>query len=104
MDTITVEVSRDAVCAADDQVNPLVIELRVPAGATLAQFAGTLLTQDFLQFSSTHRTITGFAIDRPVIRVHSGLFRTRAEYLVPAGTSVATCIPDGRLDFQWMRS
>jgi hypothetical protein len=99
----TITVTREAVCSADDQMNPLTLAVPLPDMAPLTALVDAVLAQHFLQFSSSHSTITGVASGVAIVRVHAGLFRKRAEFLVAPHTPVRECVPQGLIDFAWMR-
>lgn len=97
----TIQVTREACCSADDQTNPLTLRIEVPESEPLEKFIGRIISQRFLQFSSTHAIITGFAFGKPIVKIRSRLFSTRAEFLIGADTTVAVCLQDNLLDFAW---
>ncbi len=99
----TITVTREAVCSADDQMNPLTLAVPLPDTAPLSALVDAVLAQPFLQFSSSHSTITGVASGVAIVRVHAGLFRTRAEFLLAPHTPVRECVPKGLIDFAWVR-
>ena len=99
----TITVTREAVCSADDQMNPLTLVVPLPDTAPLSALVDAVLAQRFLQFSSSHSTITGVASGVAIVRVHSGLLRTRAEFLVAPQMPVRECVPQGLIDFAWVR-
>lgn len=87
-------VTRQAVCAADDQLNELDMTVDVYRETTLADCVARIQGAHFLQFSSTQSGVTGYLDGRAVVR----LFATRpAEYLVApdfrvAGTAVVASL------------
>lgn len=56
---VRVHVTREACCAADDQVGPLDAVFELEAEATLATLVARIAGSGFLQFSSTHTCLTG---------------------------------------------
>jgi hypothetical protein len=100
-----IKVTREACCAADDQTMPLELVLPVSGGETLESALQRVIEADFLQFSSTHASATGFVGNEPVARVVAN-FRTRpaAEFLAPALGVVSAVIPSGLLEFRWSGS
>jgi hypothetical protein len=99
---IAITITREAVCAADDQTNPLTLTLEAAETETLEVFIGRIMSSRFLQFSSSHPVVTGFASDRPIVEVHAdNSGRNRAEFLIPADTAIGDCLPSHRFAFMW---
>ena len=88
-------------CSADDQAGPLTLAVPLPGTASLSALIDAVLAQGFLQFSSSHSMIIGVASGVPLVRVHAGLFRTRAEFLLSPNARVRDCVPHGLIDFRW---
>ena len=97
----TIQITREACCSADDQTNPLTLTIEVSESESLEKLVGRITSQRFLQFSSTHLTITGFASGKPIVKVRSRLLSTRAEFWIAPETTVAVCLQDDLLDFAW---
>jgi hypothetical protein len=101
----TIEITRHAVCAADDQTNSLTLKIQVPGLESLQDLVTRIIGHSFLQFSSSHSTITGFASGQPIVRVHADFScGHRPEFLIPPDTSVETCLPSKLLEFEWAGS
>lgn len=96
-----IRVTREAVCLADDQLEPLELTLDFGADATLEDFAGELVRTGFLHFSSTHRTLVGWLPDRPLLRICHRWGTHRVEYLAAADTRLATVA--ATIHFGWER-
>lgn len=96
-----ITVTREAVCGADDQTGRLTLAVPMPGTAPFSALVDAVLAQRFLQFSSSHPTITGRASGVPVVRVHDAGLRPRAEFLLPPHTPVQRCVPEGLLHFGW---
>jgi hypothetical protein len=80
------KVTRQAVCAADDQLNDLEMDVDISGGTTLAQCVSRIQEAKFLQFSSTHAEATGYLNDLAVVRLFKGQL---AEYLVDPNFVIA---------------
>ena len=91
-----IEITREAVCAADDQSNPLSMTLELPDRASLKDLMKGILARDFLQFASS--AITGYADERPIVKVHPN---NSCTFLIPSSTPIKSCLADGELDFRW---
>lgn len=91
-------VTRQAVCAADDQMNDLVIYLEITDGTTLRQCVARLERANFLQFSSSHSVITGYLNGEPAVRLFSA---TNPEFVMTADMVIAPSIGTMNLDFRF---
>ncbi|MFT3760815.1 hypothetical protein [Thauera sp.] len=101
----SIKVTRDSVCAADDQTNPLTLTIQVPGSESLQSLVTRIIYRNFLQFSSSHSTITGFVSGQPIVRVHANFSSGhQAEFLISPTSSVESCLPDGLLEFEWAGS
>jgi len=101
----SIKVTRHSVCAADDQTNPLTLTIQAPGPESLEAFVARILSRNFLQFSSSHSIITGFASDQPIVKIHSDFSSGhRPEFLIAPDTSVEACLPNGLLEFVWAGS
>ena len=86
---------------ADDMTNPLELALDLPDHATLEDLARRVVAADFLQFSSTHHTLTGFAgssdTEPALLTSHAALFGgQRVRYLAASDLGLLALLPDGR--------
>lgn len=68
---LQVRVLRDACCSQDDQLGPLEATYSFGAGATLADLVTAVIDSPFLQYSSSHTTLTGFIADTAFVKVFS---------------------------------
>ena len=93
-------VTREAVCLADDQLEPL----ELAGDATLEDFAGKLAKSGFLHFSSTCHTLVGRSGQRPLLRIKSCWGSLVIEYLLAADTRLAAAVvTDATIDFRFER-
>lgn len=74
-----IDVHRQACCFQDDQIGPLDRQFELPADCTLRAFVQAVTDSRFLQFSSTHTTMSCRIGERgEVARVYGpGLWRVR---------------------------
>ncbi len=98
-----IEVVREAVCLADDQLEPLELTLEFGADATLEDLVGELATGGFLHFSSTLRTLVGRSGEASLLKAGSRWGSLAVEYLLAADTRLAVAAPDGVIDFRFER-
>ena len=100
-----ITVTRESVCAADDQTMPLELMLKVPEEEAFSFLIRRIIEADFLQFSSTYTCATAFVGSEPVARVLAD-FSTGpvAEFLAPAAAPVLAVVPSGLLEFRWSDS
>ncbi len=97
-----IQVSRQAVCAADDQYGPLDMLITVEPNSSILEFVAVLEGTKFLQFSSSHTSILGLCEGVPVVRVYSRFFSQKQnEYFVPKHLSVTEAIKSGALYFKF---
>lgn len=97
-----IQVSRQAVCAADDQRGPLEILIHVEPNSSIQEFVTVLENTKFLQFSSSHTSILGLCESVPVVRVFSPFFlQNQNQYFVPQNLSVSEAIKNGALYFKF---
>lgn len=80
-------VTRQAVCAADDQLNDLEMAVDIDGETTLAQCISRIQGAKFLQFSSTRSETTGYLNDQAVVRLFAG---RSAEYLVDPDSVISS--------------
>lgn len=66
-----VRVLRDACCSQDDQLGPLEATYSFGPGATLADLVTAVIDSPFLQYSSSHTTLTGFIAETAFVKVFS---------------------------------
>jgi hypothetical protein len=92
------QITREAVCLADDFAGPLDMTVKLVSDASLGQIIEGVAGSDFLQFSSTHDAITAVSGRRQLARITS---RHSIEYLVAPATPVKDCIAANRLDFRF---
>ena len=98
-----IKVTREAVCLADDQLEPLELALEFGAEAALADFTNKLAKTGFLHFSSTCRTLIGRSGERPLFKVRSRWGSLAVEYLLAADTKLAAIVADATIDFHFER-
>ena len=98
---MTIKVTREAVCLADDQMEALELTLEFGADATLEDFADRLVRTGFLHFSSTHRTLVGRVSGRSLLRISQRWGTHRVEYLAAADTRLANVA--ATIHFGWER-
>ena len=100
---MTIAVTREAVCLADDQFEPLALTLEFGAEATLADLADKLAKTGFLHFSSSHHTLIGRSMDKPLLRIGSRRDSRAVEYLLAAETRLADAVTNAAIDFRFER-
>ena len=86
---MTIRIAREAVCLADDQMEPLELTLGFGAEATLEDLVGKLESSGFLHFSSTCRVLVGRSAQKPLLKLRSRWGSLVVEYLVAADTRLA---------------
>ena len=101
---MTIKVTREAVCLADDQLEPLELTLELGADATLEDFTDKLARSGFLHFSSTCRVLVGRSAQKPLLKLGSRRGSLAAEYLAAADTRLADAVPDAAIDFRFERA
>lgn len=100
-----IRVTRESVCAADDQTMPLQLMLRVSDSETFGSLMRRIVESSFLQFSSTYTCASGFVAGEPVARVLANFKSSpEAEYIASADALAYQVIPDGLLEFCWSGS
>ena len=100
---MTIHVTREAVCLADDQLEPLELTLEFGAEATLEDLTGRLTKSGFLHFSSTCHTLVGRSRQVPLFKISSRWGSLVAEYLVATDTRLADAVADATIDFSFER-
>lgn len=96
-----VEITRQAVCAADDQIGPLDLVLEVKSGESIRSLIERILANGFLQFSSSHNVISGFAGENEIARVFSS---SEVEYLISCDSPWVEHLPSKSMSFRFPRS
>lgn len=99
-----IAVTREAVCLADDQFEPLELALELGAEATLEDFAGELTKSGFLHFSSTCHTLVGWSGERRLLRLRSRWGSLNIKCLVAADTKLVDIMADAAIDFRFERA
>lgn len=96
------QIFRQAVCAADDQMGPLELEVEVPESALLSDVVHEINRSRFLQFSSSHTVMTGFSGGRALFRLFSPYSAGQCdEYLISADEYVKEVISNGVIEFKF---
>ena len=90
-------VVRDASCAADDQTMPLEMTLN-GRGKSLADILQSIVQSSFLQFSSTHTTLTACSGNRKLASISAGKVE---DYYVAPHTAVEDCIVCNELELRF---
>ncbi|MBF6025060.1 hypothetical protein [Lysobacter niastensis] len=100
-----IRVTRESVCAADDQTMPLELTLPISSKETFGSVMERIAKSAFLQFSSTYTCASGFVAGEPVARVLAN-FKSgqEAECIAPAEAPACQVIPGGLLEFRWAGS
>ena len=101
---MTIQITREAVCLADDQMEALELTLEFGAGATLEDFASKLAQSGFLHFSSTCRVLVGRSANTPLLKLRSCWGSLAAEYLMAADTKLVAVVSDTAVDFRFERA
>jgi PHP family Zn ribbon phosphoesterase len=91
-------VTRHPVCAADDQLNDLVIYIDISHDTTLADCVEHIKRAMFLQFSSSHSSMTGYMGDQAVVRMFA---KAEPEYLASPSLMVAAAAETPCLSFRF---
>jgi hypothetical protein len=92
-------ITRQAVCAADDQLNDLEMHIVISCDTTIESCVAYVEHAKFLQFSSTHSCATGYLNDQAVVR----LFATaKPEYLINPAFPVAAAREEQQLSFRFV--
>ena len=65
-----IEIIRDAVCAADDNLGPLMLEVDVTSDDTIEDVINKIKKSKFLQFSSSQTSITGYINNVAFAKLH----------------------------------
>lgn len=91
-------VTRQAICAADDQLNELEMSFDISSDTSLADCVACVERTRFLQFSSTYPQLTGYLADKAVVRLFA---RSPAEFLVPPDSSIGGTAEVQTLSFRY---
>lgn len=75
--------TRQACCAADDQMGPLEASYTLAQDATLADLVERIRASKFLQFSSTHNRLSGEVDGVCVVEVFAGWGRAPQFHVGP---------------------
>ena len=99
-----IHVNREACCSQDDQLGPLDRWYEVRDGCTLGDFVAAVTDSRFLQFSSTHTTMSCRMGGKHVATVFSPyLMPARAPvHALPAQTLVRDVASGGAVDFTFV--
>lgn len=100
---MTIRVTREAVCLADDWLERLELRLEFDADARLADLANRLAKTGFLHFSSTCRVLVGRSAKGPLLKLRSRWGSLAVEYLAAADTRLADIVTGGAIDFHFER-
>ena len=68
MEARTIQITREAVCLADDQMEPLELTLKFGAEATLADLTDKLARSGVLHFSATCRVLVDQSANTPLLK------------------------------------
>jgi len=88
------QITREAVCLADDFAGPLDMTLEVPTDALLSGVLEVIIDSRFLQFSGALTALSGGVA---LARVFSD---GQVEYFVSPLLSASECISDSQLEFR----
>ena len=91
-------VTRQAVCAADDQLNDLEMNVDISGETTLAQCISRIQGAKFIQFSSTRSEAIGYLNGQAVVRLFGG---SSAEYLVDPDSVISSDGTELSLSFRF---
>ena len=101
--SLRIQVLRDACCSQDDQMGPLEHVYELSPDAQLSDLVHAVTSSGFLQYSSTHTTLTGFFGDTPFVTVFSDYYRPGRlpEYAIPAVAALAPLIKGRMIEFRF---
>ncbi len=104
--SLEIRVGRDACCAQDDQLGPLEATYSFAPNATLADLVRVVAASKFLQYSSSHTTLTGFIGQTAFVRVFSAshLPDRSPEFLTDGDAPLATAVAAGTVEFRFNAS
>ena len=98
-----IQITREAVCLTDDQLEPLELTLEFGADATLEDLTGKLARSGFLHFSLTCRVLVGRSAKQPLLKLTGPWDSLAVEYLLAADTRLADAVDDAAIDFRFER-
>jgi hypothetical protein len=100
---VQVQVLRDACCAQDDQLGPLEARYSFGVDATISDLVRTIVSSNFLQYSSTRTTLTGFIGGAPFVKVSSDYYvpGNSPEYSVPSDARLETHVIGKVVEFRF---
>ncbi len=96
-----IKVTRQACCAADDQMGPLESVYTLEEDSTIADLVERIRASKFLQFSSTHNRLFGEVAGACLVEVSAGW--ARPEFHVSPVATVGSVIGRHTLDFCFRR-
>lgn len=97
-----IRVTRDSVCAADDQTMPLELTLLISSKETFGNVMQQIVESAFLQFSSTYICANGFVARELVARVLANVKSgPEVECIALADAPACQVITGGLLEFRW---
>ena len=92
-----IKITREAVCLADDQLEPLELTLEFGADATLADLTAKLAQSGFLHFSSTCRVLVGRSAKKPLLKLQSRWGSLAAECLMAADATMPDAVAEATI-------
>ena len=100
---VQIRVLRDACCSQDDQLGPLETTYSFGMDATLSDLVRAVISSKFLQYSSTHTTLTGFIEGVPFVKVPSEYYLpgSAPEYSLPGDAPLATVVRGRAVEFRF---
>lgn len=100
-----IEIIRDACCAADDQRGPLDLKLDVSSTLPLRILIENIESAGFLQYSSSHTSLSGLVDGEAIVRVFSPSHdKKKAEYFVAPETPSSQVLKHGQLEFRFQHA
>jgi hypothetical protein len=87
-------------------MGPLEYTCELPLDARVSDLVSAVISSGFLQYSSTHTTLTGFIGDTPFVTVFSEYYMPGRppEYAIPAMEPMAPLINGQTLKFRFART
>lgn len=100
---VQVQVFRDACCGQDDQLGPLEASYSFGVDATITDLVYAVVSSNFLQYSSTRTTMTGFIDGMPFVRVSSDYYvpGSTPEYSIPGDARLASLVTGKVVEFRF---
>ena len=101
---VKVRVRREACCAQDDQLGPLEAAYPVTPATTIDELVRTIVESRFLQYSSSHTSLVGFAGAHAFVRVFSPHHAEgrEPEYALPCSSLVTEVARDQTVEFRFV--